>query len=120
MISLEKGKIPPQAVDIEEAVAVHMIADSKGPLEAMPILKTADMFYKQTHQYIFIAIQDLYNSNQAIDLFTVSSKLKSHGKLEEVGGEFHLIQLMQKLSSSAHIEHHCTNFGAALDKTPND
>lgn len=105
-ISLEKGKIPPQAIDIEEAVLSAMIADSKGPLEAMPILKTADMFYSEKNQYIFLAIQDLYNTNQAIDLFTVSAKLKSHGKLEAVGGEFHLIQLMQKLSSSAHIEHH--------------
>src|SRR5690606_8385338 len=44
--------------------------------------------------------------SQPVDLLTVSTKLKKQGKLELVGGEFYLIQLTQKVSSSAHIEFH--------------
>jgi replicative DNA helicase len=37
---------------------------------------------------------------------TVSSALRKDGKLESVGGEFYLVQLSQKVASSAHIEFH--------------
>ena len=37
---------------------------------------------------------------------TVSGQLKKEGKLEKVGGDFYLISLTQKVSSSAHIEFH--------------
>jgi replicative DNA helicase len=39
-------------------------------------------------------------------LLTVSAQLKKNGKLELAGGDFYLIQLTQKISSSAHIEFH--------------
>src|SRR5690606_18763399 len=51
-------------------------------------------------------IQKLFNATQPIDLLTVSNELRSEGKLDLVGGEFYLIQLTQKVSSSAHIEYH--------------
>ena len=37
---------------------------------------------------------------------TVSSELRKKGKLEAVGGEFYLVQLSQRVASSAHIEFH--------------
>jgi replicative DNA helicase len=40
-----------------------------------------------------------------IDL-TVSAQLKKECKLELAGGDFYLIQLTKKISSSAHIEFH--------------
>jgi replicative DNA helicase len=39
-------------------------------------------------------------------LLTVSAQLKKNAKLELAGGDFYLIQLTQKISSSAHIEFH--------------
>ena len=44
--------------------------------------------------------------SQPVDLLTVSQQLKKMQKLELAGGEFYLIQLTQKVSSSAHIEFH--------------
>src|SRR5690606_40541315 len=58
------------------------------------------------HQYIFDAIHNLFEKSQPVDLLTVSSQLKKEGKLDLAGGEFYLIQLTQKVSSSAHIEFH--------------
>lgn len=107
IISLNKGKIPPQAVKIEQEVLSAMLIDDKGAIEAMPLLKTADVFYKEHHSYVFTAIQTLYHKNESIDLLTVAQELKSMGKLELVGGEYELIQLANVASSSAHIEHHC-------------
>ena len=48
----------------------------------------------------------MFENTEPIDILTVSSKLKSLGKLEKVGGDYYLVQLSQKVSSSAHIEYH--------------
>ena len=48
----------------------------------------------------------LFQESQPIDLLTVSTQLKTNGKLDMVGGDFYLISLTQKVSSSAHIEFH--------------
>lgn len=105
VINLEKGKLPPQAVDLEEVVLGAMMIDKKGVDEIIDILH-ADAFYKIAHKFIFEAIYKLFENTEAIDLLTVSSQLRKDGKLEQIGGEYYLIQLTQKVSSSAHIEFH--------------
>lgn len=105
IISLEKGKIPPQAIDMEEVVLGAMMIDQRGLDEAIEILESR-YFYKESHQHIFEAIDNLVESKNPVDLLTVSDQLKRNAKLEAVGGEFYLIQLTQKVGSSAHIEFH--------------
>ncbi len=105
LISLEKGKIPPQAIDLEEVVLGAMMIDKKGVDEVIDIL-SPEAFYKEAHQHIFEAIYKLFQDSQPVDLLTVSSQLKKDLKLDTVGGDFYLISLTQRVSSSAHIEFH--------------
>ena len=105
LINLEKGKLPPQAVDLEEAVLGAMMIDKKGVDDVIDILH-ADAFYKQAHQEIFNAMFVLFNESEPIDLLTVSNQLRKEGKLDRIGGDFYLVNLTQKVSSSAHIEFH--------------
>jgi replicative DNA helicase len=105
IINLEKGKIQPQALDLEEAVLGAMMIDKRGVDEVIDIL-SPEAFYKEAHQYIFENIVQLFSETQPIDLLTVSAQLRKNAKLELVGGDFYLIQLTQKITSSAHIEFH--------------
>jgi replicative DNA helicase len=105
LIHLERGKIPPQALDLEEVVLGAMMIDKKGVDEVVDLL-SPESFYKEAHQHIFAAILILFEKSDPIDLLTVSGQLKKEGKLEKVGGDFYLISLTQKVSSSAHIEFH--------------
>lgn len=105
VVSLEKGKLPPQAIDLEEAVLGAMMIDKKGIDEVIDILQP-DAFYKDAHKHIFEAIDQLFVSNQPIDLLTVSTQLRKNGKLDQVGGDYYLVSLTQKITSSAHIEFH--------------
>ena len=105
LISLEKGKIPPQAIDLEEVVLGAMMIDKKGVDEVIDIL-SAEAFYKEAHKHIFEAIFKLFENSEPVDLLTVSSQLKKDQKLDLVGGDFYLISLTQRVSSSAHIEFH--------------
>ena len=105
IINLERGKIPPQAIDLEEVVIGAMMIDKKGVDEVIDILHP-DVFYKDAHRFIYEAIFILFEESQPVDLLTVSSQLKKAGKLEVCGGDFYLIKLTQKVASSAHIEFH--------------
>jgi len=105
IINLEKGKLPPQAIDLEEAVLGAMMIDKKGVDDVIDILQP-DAFYKDAHKHIFEAILQLFTETQPIDILTVSTQLKKNGKLDVAGGDFYLIQLTQKIASSAHIEFH--------------
>lgn len=105
LVSLERGKIPPQAVDLEEAVISAMLIDKKGVDEVIDILNP-NAFYKEAHQHIFSAIHLLFETSNPIDILTVSNQLKKMGLLEKIGGDFYLSQLTKKVSTSAHIEFH--------------
>src|SRR6056300_1181904 len=105
LVTLERGKIPPQATDLEEVVLGAMLIDKKGVDEVIDILHP-DVFYKDAHRFIYEAIFTLFETSEPIDLLTVSAQLKKEGQLEKVGGDFYLINLTQKVASSAHIEFH--------------
>ncbi len=105
IISLEKGKLPPQALDLEEAVLGAMMTDKKG-IDAVIDILHPEAFYDKRHQEIYTAVFTLFQNSEPIDLLTVSNQLKKSAKLEVVGGDFYLIGLTQKVASSAHIEFH--------------
>lgn len=103
--TLEKGKVPPQALKLEKSVLGAMIQFQNSIEEVVEFLKP-EVFYKQEHSKIYKAIHDLYLNDYKIDILTVSDKLKKDKELENVGGDYYLIDLQNSVSSSAHIEYH--------------
>lgn len=99
--------LPPQSIDLEEAIIGAMLIDGKGVDEAMAVIKSSDVFYKPEHRLIYEAIKQMYFENLPIDILSVSEKLSQMGKLKDAGGDFFLINITQKIASSAHIEYHC-------------
>ena len=105
VINLKQGKLPPQAIELEEAVLGAMLIDKKGVDEVIDLLEP-EAFYKTSHKNIFESIFRLFQNSQPIDLLTVSADLRKNGKLESIGGDYYLVNLTQKVASSAHIEFH--------------
>ena len=58
VINLQQGKIPPQALELEEAVLGAMLIDKKGVDEVIDLIQP-EAFYKTNHQTIFEAIFQL-------------------------------------------------------------
>jgi len=102
---INSGKIPPQALDFEEAVLGAIMLE-KDALSKVIDSINPNAFYKQAHQKIFIAIQKLFFENSPIDILTVSNKLKDQGFLDEIGGAYYITTLTNRVSSSANIEFH--------------
>ena len=100
-----QGRIPPQAVDLEEVVLGALMLEKEAVNAVIDIL-SPEVFYKEAHQIIFAAIKDLFTKSEPIDILTVTNHLKSTGDLEAVGGPYYISQLTNRVVSSANIEYH--------------
>lgn len=99
------GKIPPQAIDLEEAILGAIMLE-KGVFDVVSEILNPSCFYVDAHQRIFRAMQTLANQSQAIDLLTVVNALKTSGELDIVGGPFFVTKLTNAVVSSANVETH--------------
>src|SRR5258705_11593151 len=76
MLQSQFGKLPPQAVDLEEAVLGALMLEKNALTSVIDILPP-DCFYKDAHRIIYGAICRLFEKSQPIDLLTVSAELRS-------------------------------------------
>ena len=104
-LGLEVGNVPPQALDVEEAVLGALLIEPNCIEEAMDEL-IPSCFYSEKHRMIFEAMRSLSTEHVPLDLLSVSHKLKSSGNLDAVGGTVALVQLSQKIGAAAHIEYY--------------
>lgn len=104
-LTYDIGKIPPQAVELEEAVLGACMLERDAVIEILDILEPKS-FYKEEHQKIFEAIADLSTHGKAVDLLTVTEELRKRKELEEVGGPVYITQLTSRVASAAHVEFH--------------
>lgn len=59
-------------------------------------------FYSDIHRRIYEAILEMRLHSQPIDVVTLSEELKKTGRIEELGGQKYLADLMEKVSTAAH------------------
>jgi replicative DNA helicase len=104
-ISDSLGKLPPQALDLEEAVLGALMLE-KNALNAVVEFLKPEHFYKETHKEVYAAIVDLFKSSDPVDMRTVVNQLRKTGKLELIGGAYAIAELTSKVSSAANIEFH--------------
>jgi len=104
-VFFEHGKIPPQALDLEEAVLGAMMLENDRLAEVIEILKP-EVFYREQHQIIFSAIQRLFGNNLPVDILTVSEELRQSGELDVAGGPYYITMLTNRVASAANIEFH--------------
>jgi replicative DNA helicase len=103
--SIGPEKIPPQSIEVEQAVLGAMLLDKEAIGKAVEIIDK-DSFYRDDHQKIFSAIVDLYDKNQPVDIITVSDELTKRKELDNLGGRVYLLELTEKIATTANIEYH--------------
>jgi replicative DNA helicase len=99
------GKLPPQALDLEEAVLGALMLE-KNALNAVVEFLKPEHLYTEAHQEIYAAIVELFKNSEPVDMRTVVNQLRKNGKLELVGGAYYIAELTSKVSSAANIEYH--------------
>lgn len=104
-MSHEGGRIPPQAVEIEEAVLGAMLIEKDAATIALQLLRSED-FYKPANKHIFETLFDLYERGNPLDILTVESELRDKKLIDSVGGAGYLADLTRSVSSAANIDYH--------------
>ena len=99
------GKLPPQAVDLEEAVLGAIMLEKDAILTVADIL-SSDCFYKDNHQKIYDVIQKLQAKAEPVDILTVTAELRKEGTLEMIGGAYYITELTSRVASAGNIEFH--------------
>ena len=103
--ALSFGKVQPQARSLEEAVLGAMMLDKDAVAMVIDILQP-ESFYVEAHKHVYKAICTLFEKSNPVDLLTVTEELKKMAVLETVGGPFYLVELTNRVASSANIEYH--------------
>ncbi len=99
------GRMPPQAMDVEQSVLGAMLLEKEAIARAVEVLPQGS-FYDSRHGKIYQAILSLFDRNNPVDLVTVSEELKRRGELDDIGGSYYLTELTAKVATSANVEYH--------------
>ena len=99
------GKLPPQAIDLEEAVLGALMLEKDALTTVIEILQV-ESFYREPHQKIYEAILMLFDNSEPVDILTVTNQLRKNGTLEFAGGPFFVSGLTQRVNSAANVEYH--------------
>ena len=104
-INAQYGKLPPQAIEVEEAVLGALMIESDAYSKVSDLL-TPDVFYKTEHQKICLIIKELQEEEKKIDVLQVTQRLKDKGELGDIGGPAYITRLIKQVVSAAHIDYH--------------
>ena len=102
-VSLQK--LPPQNIEAEQMVLGAVLIENDSINKIVEIL-VPDDFYKDAHRRIFSVMLDMFESGEAIDLVTLSDKLRGTKGLETVGDASYLSLLVSMVPTAANIKNH--------------
>ncbi|NNE70817.1 MAG: replicative DNA helicase [Rhodothermales bacterium] len=101
----QEGRIPPQAVEVEQAVLGAMLIEPEAIPRAIEILQPGS-FYSDRHNKIYEAIRSLFDRTNPVDIITVTDELKRREELETIGGAYYVSELTAKVANAANVEYH--------------
>jgi len=95
----------PNNLEAERSVLGAVLLDNNALNAAIENLRAEDFFLDQ-HRRVFTQMIALSESQQAIDLITLTEQLHRHGDLEAAGGAPYLASLADGLPRVSNIEHY--------------
>jgi replicative DNA helicase len=94
--------MPPHDLDAEAAVLSSVLIDPTAYAEAASTLDGQD-FYSEGHRRIWEACGDLSQSGKPIDVVTVMTRLRDTGRLQQVGGQAYLTEVLNAAPAVTHV-----------------
>ena len=96
------GKLPPQSIEAEQSLLGCLMLDKEAIIKVADFLGPRD-FYRGSHQEIYKACLELFEKSEPIDLLSVANRLKEKGKLEEIGENSYLTDLVNSVPTATHV-----------------
>jgi len=99
----------PHAARLEKAVLGAMLKEPESCIDlAVEQFNRTDVFYMPAHREIYRVILALQQAkSDAVDVLSVAQKLREENKLDAVGGEIYLAELMDSVATTVNLESWC-------------
>ena len=95
--------VPPQNLEAEEAVLGGILLDPDAIGRIADVLQ-AEAFYLGAHREIYRTAVMLHSQGKPTDLTAMCAWLADTGALEKVGGQGRLVELVERITSTASID----------------
>jgi len=97
------AKQQPQNTEAEASLLGALLIDSDAIVKIADSINASDFFEKR-HERIYEAMQQIYERHEALDVLTLSDRLKNNGYLDMVGGAGYLTELTNFVPTASHVE----------------
>ncbi len=94
--------LPPHSIEAEQSVIGGLLLSNERWDDVADLIQSDD-FYRPDHRLLFRAMEMIIESENPVDIVTLSDKLKSLDELEQCGGLLYLTELAQNTPSAANI-----------------
>ncbi len=98
-------RVLPNSIEAEQSVLGAAFI-SKYALQKVCEDLTADSFYSEAHSKIFEALLELQNENAAVDITTVTERLKKKKDIKQVGDVDYLLEIVNSVPTASNIEYY--------------
>jgi replicative DNA helicase len=99
------GRIPPHNVEAEISCLGGLLLDRDALLKVVDILQPED-FYRSDYGTMYGCMLSLFEKNAPVDIVTLSEELSRIKKLEEVGGQAAISQLVSAVATASNVAHY--------------
>ncbi|HEX04819.1 MAG TPA: hypothetical protein ENH10_06640, partial [Bacteroidetes bacterium] len=97
------GRLQPHSLEAEQTVLGSVMIDTTAFPKVTEYLHR-ESFYWDKHAVIYEICEELFNSNEPIDIMTISEKLKRIEKYDEIGGDLYLEELQDATPFPSNVE----------------
>ena len=98
-------RIPPHSDEAEKSVIGAMVMSEDAIVAAIDMLRPED-FYQRNYGVMFEAVRDLYNSNVAVDIVTLTNKLKEKDVPPDFASLDYVREAVGMVPVSANVKHY--------------
>ncbi|ACL22923.1 primary replicative DNA helicase [Desulfitobacterium sp. LBE] len=102
---MELTKVPPHNLEAEQSVLGALMLDPEVGSSVFEVVQPED-FYRDNHRQIFLALRDLFEKGDPIDLVSVAESLRQSGRLEQIGGIATISQIARSVPSAVNCEYY--------------
>lgn len=100
-----EGRVPPQAIEVEESILGSLIIDFNSSTEVLEMLRPHHL-YKPANRHIYECIMEMYMDNKPVDLLTIESELSDRSLLDFCGGPNYLSDLTATRATTSNLQYY--------------
>ena len=106
-VTQKSDRVPPYSEEAERGVLGSVFLDASRVMDlCVERQLIPESFFVPAHRIIFVVLLEMCQSGEAIDVLTVTERLKARGELDGVGGALALDRLIDSTPTAAHAEYY--------------